>query len=125
VPGLRWKSTALAALRHDYEVGASPVNDVAATHATSRGHVMRLAKRHGWKRRQADRLPPEAHANWNTYRNVQRWHGRAVALAVVAGLPAARPTLPQAAAGRAATAYLVAATPSPCPLTLTHTPSLS
>lgn len=83
---MRWQGAALDALRCDYERGAAQVNDIAAAHAASRGQLMRLAKRYGWKRRQAERLPPEAHANWNTYRNVQRWHGRALALEVVAGM---------------------------------------
>ncbi len=83
----RWKGETLLGLRIAYEeMPRLPVNDIAAFYGTSRGHLMRLAKQHGWKRRQADWLPAAAHDNWNLYRKVHRIAGRAVALEAVAGV---------------------------------------
>lgn len=82
----RWKGPELDALRVAYETTALMVDDLAIDFRTSRGHVCRLARRNGWKRRGAERLPDVARRHMRTYRERQRYFGRALALEVVAGL---------------------------------------
>ena len=52
----RWKGPELAALRVAYESTERMVASIAADFHTSPGHVCRLVKRHGWKRRGYERL---------------------------------------------------------------------
>lgn len=82
----RWKGLALEQMRAAYELRAVKVDDLAAYFGTSRGHMMRLAKRHGWNRRSPGFLPPAAHRHRYKYIEARRWFGRAFALEVVTGM---------------------------------------
>lgn len=81
---MRWQGPELEALRQAYECRGVKVDDLAARFGTNRGHVGRLANRHGWKRRRISRLPEAAHRQWNLYRKVQAIAGHAAALEAVA-----------------------------------------
>lgn len=94
----RWHGPELDALRLAYETTALMVVDIAGDFHTSPGHVCRLVKRHGWKRRGYERLPDAVRQHWKWYRKLKAEYGRAAAIKEIAKAAALMSPMSPAAA---------------------------